>query len=103
MADRKATLHTRARLSNVAIAAPTHFEQELDIWSEIADTQQEENTRKKSNQAEVKTEKDEAALHRKNLVKRFSDKWSFCEVVDGIEELSDLDTLHDKMRKIAEY
>ena len=36
VADRKATIKARARLSGVAIAATTDFEQALDTWVELA-------------------------------------------------------------------
>lgn len=57
VADRKATIKARARLSGVVIAATTDFEQALDAWIELVNRRLEEKQRKKSRGRKVRIHK----------------------------------------------
>ena len=103
VADRKAALRAKVRLSGVAMTAPTDFEQGLDIWIELVDRRQEGKKKKNAEVIQVKEEKEQAELQRENLLKSLSEKRSFEEVVEAIEdtESDSPPTLRNKRRKIG--
>ena len=76
----------------------------MDCWIELVDRRFEEKAKKTSQAAQVKEEKAEAAVRRENLMKTFSQKRSYQEVVEAIDDTTEPETMtvREKRRKIGE-